>query len=142
MKRKLIFSLGMALLFASCSEAQQQQQSTDSSNQVAATQPASPVNINQDQALPMLQDTNVVVIDVRTPGEVQSGYIEGADLFINLNGGSFEAEIAKLDKSKSYLVYCRSGGRSTTAANIMTQNGFTQVYNLNGGISSWSGPKH
>ncbi|TNE81854.1 MAG: rhodanese-like domain-containing protein [Bacteroidetes bacterium] len=132
----------MALLFASCSEAQQQQQSTDSSNQVAATQPASPVNINQDQALPMLQDTNVVVIDVRTPGEVQSGYIEGADLFINLNGGSFEAEIAKLDKSKSYLVYCRSGGRSTTAANIMTQNGFTQVYNLNGGISSWSGPKH
>lgn len=138
MKRKLIFSLGMALLFASCSEAQQQ--NGDSSQ--TAVQQASPVNINQDQALPMLQDTNVVVIDVRTPGEVQSGYIEGADLFIDLNGGNFEEEITKLDKNKSYLLYCRSGGRSSTASSIMTQNGFTQVYNLNGGISSWTGPKH
>jgi len=96
-------------------------------------------NINQTEALPMMQDSNVVVIDVRTPGEIQAGYIAGADLFIDYNG-DFKGGIENLDKSKTYLVYCKSGGRSSGAAKAMEAAGFTTIYNLNGGISSWSGP--
>ncbi len=96
-------------------------------------------NIGQAEALPMLNDTNVITIDVRTPGEVLEGYIDGADLFIDVNG-DFKSQIATLDKSKTYLVYCRSGGRSTTAAKMMEAEGFNSIYNLSGGISSWSGP--
>ncbi|HCS21853.1 MAG TPA: rhodanese-like domain-containing protein [Bacteroidetes bacterium] len=96
-------------------------------------------NIGQTEALPMLNDTNVVTIDVRTSGEVLEGYIDGADLFIDVNG-DFKSQIATLDKSKTYLVYCRSGGRSSTAAKMMEAEGFNSIYNLSGGISSWSGP--
>ncbi len=96
-------------------------------------------DIKQAEAMPMLNDTNVIVIDVRTPGEVQAGYITGADLFIDING-DFQAGIANLDKSKTYLVYCKSGGRSGRAAKIMESAGFTSIYNLSGGISAWSGP--
>ncbi len=84
-------------------------------------------------------ETKAIVIDVRTPGEVAEGYIDGADLFIDVNGSSFQSEIAKLDKSANYIVYCRSGARSMNAANYMVENGFSNVYNLDGGIMRWNG---
>jgi rhodanese-related sulfurtransferase len=82
---------------------------------------------------------NAIVLDVRTPGEIDEGYIDGADLFIDYNGCCFNEEIAKLDKNKTYLVYCRSGGRSCSAADLMVKNGFKEVYNLKGGIKNWNG---
>ncbi|MEZ4721871.1 MAG: rhodanese-like domain-containing protein [Flavobacteriales bacterium] len=81
---------------------------------------------------------NVQLVDVRTPGEWQSGIIEGAHL-IDINGSSFKEDVAKLDRSVPVLVYCRSGGRSSSAASIMADMGFTQVYNLQGGITAWAG---
>lgn len=84
-------------------------------------------------------EKNAIVIDVRTPGEVADGYIEGATKFIDVNGSSFETEMAKLDKSANYIVYCKSGGRSMNASNYMIQNGFTNVHNLQGGILGWTG---
>jgi rhodanese-related sulfurtransferase len=84
-------------------------------------------------------ETKAIVIDVRTPGEVAEGYIDGADLFIDVNGSSFQSEMAKLDKSANYIIYCRSGARSMNAANYMVENGFTNVYNLDGGIMRWNG---
>ena len=85
------------------------------------------------------EETKAIVIDVRTPGEVAEGYIDGADLFIDVNGSSFQSEMAKLDKSANYIIYCRSGARSMNAANYMVENGFTNVYNLDGGIMRWNG---
>ena len=124
-----------ALLVSACGDASTTTPSADGTEQSA------PViqNIKQTEAMPMLQDSNIVVIDVRTPGEVLSGYIDGADLFIDYNG-DFKGGIANLDKSKTYLVYCRSGGRSSGAAKLMEEAGFTSICNLSGGISSWSGP--
>lgn len=84
-------------------------------------------------------EKNAIVIDVRTPGEVAEGYIDGATKFIDVNGANFEAEMAKLDKTVNYIVYCRSGGRSMNASNYMIQNGFTNVHNLQGGILGWTG---
>ena len=80
-----------------------------------------------------------LVIDVRTPAEWQQGVIDGADIFIDYNGVNFKQELAKLDKSKTYVVYCRSGGRSAGASQVMVDNGFKHVINMQGGIMSWTG---
>lgn len=95
-------------------------------------------NISQTEFQKLAKESNTIVIDVRTPGEVKEGYIDGAKLFIDYNSSSFESKIDKLDKSKSYVVYCRSGGRSARASELMAAKGF-KVYNLEGGISSWTG---
>ncbi len=84
-------------------------------------------------------EKNTVVIDVRTPNEVSNGYIKGADLFIDFNGGNFENEIEKLDRSKKYIVYCASGNRSAKASKVFVDKGFKEIYNLTGGIGSWEG---
>lgn len=84
-------------------------------------------------------EKNTVVIDVRTPNEVSNGYIKGADLFIDFNGGNFENEIEKLDRSKKYIVYCASGNRSAKASKVFVDKGFKEIYNLIGGIGSWEG---
>ena len=90
--------------------------------------------------LPVIKsEKKAVVIDVRTPAEWQQGVIEGADLFIDYNSPTFKSQIAKLDKSKTYIVYCRSGGRSAGASQVMIDNGFKNVINMQGGISSWGG---
>lgn len=86
------------------------------------------------------KDTNTVVIDVRSPEEVANGFIPGTDLFINFFDGNFQDQLQKLDKTKTYIVYCHSGNRSGKATNVMQQLGFTDIYNLQGGISGWNGP--
>ena len=98
-----------------------------------------PKMINQEEFTSLVKDTNNVVIDVRTPGEVAEGYIPGTTLFYDYNDSNFESNIEKLDKTKGYVVYCRSGGRSSKAAELLQQKGIKKVYNLDGGISNWSG---
>ena len=88
----------------------------------------------------MSQKEDVFVVDVRTPGEVASGYIAGTDYFFDVNSADFNENIASLDKEKTYIVYCRSGVRSTNALNYMEKEGFTKLYELKGGILSWSDP--
>ncbi|MFN4951326.1 MAG: rhodanese-like domain-containing protein [Flavobacteriales bacterium] len=85
------------------------------------------------------KDSNTVVIDVRSPEEVANGFIPGTDLFINFFDGNFQDQLQKLDKTKTYIVYCHSGNRSGKATNVMQQLGFTDIYNLQGGISGWTG---
>ncbi len=65
-----------------------------------------------------------------------NGHIENA---INLNyySKTFKDELSELDKSKTYLIYCRSGRRSGIALDIMKELGFTEVYNILGGITQW-----
>jgi rhodanese-related sulfurtransferase len=84
-------------------------------------------------------EKKAIVIDVRTPTEWQEGVIEGTTLFIDFKSSNFEQEIAKLDKSKTYVVYCRSGGRSAGASQVMIDKGFKNVINMEGGIMSWNG---
>jgi rhodanese-related sulfurtransferase len=93
--------------------------------------------IQEEEFVSLSKKPEVVILDVRTPMEFKEGHIEQAQL-IDYNGRNFETEIAKLDKSKKYLVYCKSGGRSASASEILTKKGF-KVFNLDGGISSWSG---
>ena len=79
---------------------------------------------------------NAVVLDVRTPEEVAEGAIEGATK-INFFDSNFAEQVDKLDKSKAYFIYCRSGRRSANACNIMAEKGFEKLYNLEGGYMAW-----
>ena len=77
-----------------------------------------------------------VLIDVRTKDEFSGGAIAQA-LNIDYNDASFEQTIGNFDKTKPYFVYCLSGGRSSAAAEYMRTHGFTNVYDLKGGIMAW-----
>ena len=77
-----------------------------------------------------------VILDVRTPEEFAEGYIENA-INIDFYAETFRNDINQLDKNKTYLIYCRSGRRSADALGIMAELGFTEVYNLLGGIIDW-----
>jgi len=68
--------------------------------------------------------TIAAVIDVRTPEEVASGHLHGS-ININIEGADFETQMNALDKTKNYVVYCRSGHRAGMAIDWMTNNGFT-----------------
>ncbi len=81
--------------------------------------------------------SGTVVLDVRTSQEKVEGYITGAQQ-INFLSPTFKNKLAQLDKSKTYLVYCRSGSRSKRACATMGQMGFEKVYNLSGGIVAWN----
>lgn len=85
------------------------------------------------------ENKDAVLLDVRTPGEYKEGHIPGAQL-IDVTGPAFGHKVNELDKSKTYYVYCRSGGRSGSACSAMAKMGFENLYNLSGGIMSWNGP--
>ncbi|MFD2201794.1 rhodanese-like domain-containing protein [Shivajiella indica] len=77
-----------------------------------------------------------VILDIRTPEETAEGYIEGAE-FINFLGDNFEEEIKKLNKNRTYYVYCRSAKRTIPATEKMKALGFKKVYMLEGGLNNW-----
>ncbi len=77
-----------------------------------------------------------VIIDVRTPEEFEGEHIENA-INIDFYSEAFREELDNLDKNKTYLIYCRSGGRSGSTLDIMAELNFKEVYNVLGGILSW-----
>lgn len=83
-----------------------------------------------------LNNTNAVVLDVRTPQEFAQGHIPGAVL-LDFKSPGFATELEKLDKSKTYLVHCAAGTRSAKAALQMHDLGFPKVGNLEGGFEAW-----
>ncbi len=93
-------------------------------------------NVGVDQFDKLRQQTNVVVLDVRTPKEFAEGHIPGA-VNIDWNAADFGSKAAALDQSKTYLVHCAVGGRSAKASDKMTALQFTNVYNLEGGMKAW-----
>lgn len=81
--------------------------------------------------------TDKQIIDVRTPEEFVGGSIAGA-INIDFNNNSFETEVQKLDRTKAVFVYCKAGGRSKDAVEVFKKNGFKLIYDLKGGIMSWT----
>jgi len=79
---------------------------------------------------------DAVLLDVRTPEEYARDHISGAKL-MNCYDSDFESRLDKMDREKTYLVYCHSGGRSSSVCNLMKEKGFKTVYNLRGGIVAW-----
>ena len=94
-------------------------------------------NVSAEQAYKLINENkNLIILDVRTNEEYQSGHIAGAKLI------PVQVLAARLNELKEYqakpmLVYCASGGRSPKAVNFLLANGFTEIYHLDRGISSW-----
>jgi rhodanese-related sulfurtransferase len=76
------------------------------------------------------------LLDVRTPEEFSGGHIPNATN-ITWNSGHFLFDISTLDKTKPVFIYCLSGGRSAAAAHQMRSEGFSEVYELDGGLMKW-----
>ena len=82
-------------------------------------------------------DAGFVILDIRTPGEYQSGHLKDA-IMIDYYAKSFVDEIGRLDKQKSYLVYCRSGNRSARSMDLFRKLQFQKIYHLASGINGWN----
>lgn len=91
-------------------------------------------NVDASAWLTTAKQPGAVVVDVRTPDEYAAGHIDGA-INIDVESPAFDAQLAKLDKNATYVVYCHSGRRSGIATGKMGDAGFASVYNLQGGIS-------
>jgi rhodanese-related sulfurtransferase len=92
-------------------------------------------NVSVGELYQLMKDKKTELIDVRTQNEISQGII-GNPLLIELGVG-MRKKMAILDKSKKYIIYCRSGRRSVVASNIMLKMGFKDVNNLVGGYNAW-----
>ena len=134
MTTKIFFNfIALSLFAVGCSS------NVNSQSGTSGAQTAEVKQIDAAKFMEMAKDSNTIIIDVRTPGEVAEGYIPGTTKFIDYNGADFESQINGLDTGKTYLVYCRSGNRSGKASTYMVEHGFKNVCNLQGGISGWPG---
>lgn len=86
------------------------------------------------------EDKNAMLLDVRTQMEHRTSRIPNS-LLIDIYNPTFLMEIDKLDRTKNYYLYCRSGNRSYIAGQQMKKMGFGEVYNLQPGIIGWTGAK-
>ncbi|MFC0264249.1 rhodanese-like domain-containing protein [Fontibacter flavus] len=84
---------------------------------------------------------NGIVLDVRTMGEFTQGHLPNA-VIADIYQRDFIDKINQLPKDKEIYVYCTVGARSLQAAQILQKNGFSRVYNLQGGIMDWSRNKY
>lgn len=95
------------------------------------------LNIPVDEFEKGISKSNIQLLDVRTAGEYQEGYLKNAFLADWNKQDQFKERVQALDKTKPIYVYCLSGGRSGAASVWLKQNGYTSVYNLEGGINAW-----
>ena len=89
-----------------------------------------------DVILSLQDDPDFVLLDIRTPAEVEAGHISGA-VSLDFYSSTFRDDLAALDRDKGYLIYCRTANRTGQAYDIMEELGFERVYDMEGGISQW-----
>jgi rhodanese-related sulfurtransferase len=93
-------------------------------------------NVDAERFNELVQSGDGITLDVRTPEEVSEGYIPSA-IALNFQSEDFEEKISQLPKEKEIYVYCKVGGRSSKAAELLNNKGFTKVYQLENGIDGW-----
>jgi len=82
-------------------------------------------------------NSDFVILDIRTPGEYQSGHIENS-IMIDFYSKIFAEEVNRLDKGKTYLIHCRSGNRSTRSMELFKKLQFQKIFHLSSGINGWN----
>ncbi len=93
---------------------------------------------NEWEAMHRSKD-ETIILDVRTLEEYNQVHIPNARLIDIQNPPNFLQELELLNRSKTYLVYCRSGARSSQACMLMKNKGVENCFNLLGGINQWNG---
>ncbi|MEE9190082.1 MAG: rhodanese-like domain-containing protein [Candidatus Neomarinimicrobiota bacterium] len=95
-------------------------------------------NLTPDQAYVLIQESEPLILDVRTLWEYERIHLESAVL---LPLGKLVTEIDELREKftdRNIVVYCQSGNRSETAAKLLVENGFSRIFNVRGGLKAWS----
>jgi len=112
-----------------------QPQTTTSSTAISGGQQLAYKTISVSDASAMIQSSsNLLVVDVRTPQEYAQGHLKAAT---NIPLSDLPLRIGGLDRNRSILVYCQTGVRSAQAATMLVNAGFTQVYDMEGGLTAW-----
>jgi len=97
-------------------------------------------DITVEEAYTLIQNNsenqNFIILDIRTKEEYKSEHIQNS-MMIDFYSDTFKDELDKLDKNKTYLIYCRTGRRTGLTLDIMEELGFFKVYNMAGGITQW-----
>jgi phage shock protein E len=92
-------------------------------------------NVDVGEARDLISEkADLVILDVRTVAEFDSGHLEGA---INIPVEVLSGRLSELNPNDELLVYCRTGNRSTTAVEILEENGYDRIYHMDGGITAW-----
>lgn len=136
--RFLFFMIAALILCVQCRPSDRQAETEQGETAEMSAPAAVPIqHIGVDKFREMMNAEDIVILDVRTPGETAQGTIPGA-VELDIQRSDFGEQISKLDRSKTYLVYCQVGGRSSRACDMMAEAGFERLYNLQGGYSAWS----
>ena len=144
MHRRISFNLIIScIILASCTSGTEHETNHFSNSKKAETstqetgkhQGFKRVNAKEAHQL-LTQMPDAVVLDVRTPQEFGEGHLQEATN-IDFRNSAFEEHIDQLDKDKTYFVHCKSGARSSQAFEMMQENGFKNVYHIDGGILAW-----
>ena len=122
MKKILFMALCLGLLTVSC----------NSINKKGEIELVSPVKVYEA----VYGEDSLQLVDVRTQDEYDVSHLKNAQN-ICVTSPDFKEKVADLDKEKPVYVYCKKGGRSAKAATILKEMGFTKVYDLQGGLTSW-----
>jgi len=97
--------------------------------------------VTPQEAFELIQDnqnnSDFIIIDIRTPAEFAEGHIEGA-VNIDYYQQTFTEDMDNLDRDRIYLIYCRTGNRSANALLIMEELNFKEIYHLSDGIVAWN----
>lgn len=150
--KKSIYAVALSLLIVSCADTdstenhdnhehnstEQHEHNEDNVNTQEETTVNNQIaeNVDADKFKSLIDEGNGLLLDVRIPGEVANGTIEGSTN-INFNSPTFKSDVEKLDKDKPVYVFCASGRRSGNAMRMMKDMGFKEIYNLNGGYRGW-----
>lgn len=86
----------------------------------------------------LIDSEEYILVDIRTQDEYSNQRITSSPLLIDYYQSSFRDELGQLDKDEKYLIYCNSGNRSGSTVLMMEEFGFTNFYELSGGISAWN----
>lgn len=97
-------------------------------------------DVTPDEFEELIKKGDVIIIDVRSAFEYKGDKIKDA-INASITSDDFVKKIESLDKDKTYLLYCQVGNRSSIATRMMLEKGFTNVYNLIGGIENWKHSK-
>jgi len=96
-------------------------------------------NVSGEEAEKLIRENkNLIVLDVRSKREYQSGHINASNL---MPANEISSRISELEKfrGKPLLVHCASGGRSPKAVNILLKNDFGPIYHMNHGLAGFNG---
>lgn len=80
--------------------------------------------------------TDRILLDVRTPPEYKNGHLANSTL-LDIKSEDFTEQVNKLNKTKPVFVYCASGIRSNKAASVLKEQGFNEIYHMDGGLTEW-----